>query len=138
MSPDYRSYSDTHPELTPAEVAKHCGVHRDTVVRYRRLHGASKPQAAKRSSGKTLDDFRKQYDEAYKIREGIKRHLAADAYMTDPEFRDACGVHISRWRRYADEDEFRAYRIRVRSVLYWGSQSTIRAMRRIIGIPEEA
>lgn len=85
MSMNYRSYSDTHPELTPAEVAKHCGVHRDTVVRYRRMkNGASKPQAArpaKRShntvtGGISLDGVRVSNDKPQSNLFSLKRGLA--------------------------------------------------------------
>jgi hypothetical protein len=87
---------------------------------------------------KTLGDFRKTFDIALRIREGIKRHLGGETYLSDTEFRERCAIHISRWRRYADEDEFRKNRYRFDGTLYWASESTMKQMKHIAGIPEEA
>ena len=83
-------------------------------------------------NGKTLDQFRKDHDVALKIRNGLKK--LEGVYMTDNEFRDFCGVHVSNWRRYADLDEFRDNKIRIQGVMHWAQASFIRKMKEILGI----
>ncbi|MEB3214482.1 MAG: hypothetical protein VKL39_24250 [Leptolyngbyaceae bacterium] len=90
----------------------------------------AKSAAAQRS----LSQFRDKYDIPFKIRNGIKRHLVGDVYMTDGEFRDACGVLLNSWRRNADLDEFAPYRYRFGGELLWANQDTMRTMKQIAGV----
>jgi hypothetical protein len=82
---------------------------------------------------RTLADFRREHDQVWKIRDGIKRLLRNGAYMTDGEFREAVGGSSTRWRAAADSPEFRENRYRVGGEWLWASKETIREMRKIKG-----
>ena len=90
-------------------------------------------QQATAKPGNTLSVFRNQFDVRLKIRKGIKRFLAG-VYMTDQQFREACGVPATEWRRYADESEFDGFRVKVRGVLYWAQPKMVAQMKEIAGI----
>ena len=85
------------------------------------------------TKGKTLDQFKKEFDIRVKIRDGIKR-IGAKTYMSDTEFREFCGVHISVWRRYAELDEFKQFRVRIQGAQYWAKAEMIAEMKDIVGI----
>lgn len=82
---------------------------------------------------RTLGDFQREHDQAWKIRDGLKRLFAGGVYMTDAEFRDAVSANPSRWRHAADSSEFSEYRYRVHGEVLWASKETIREMRKIRG-----
>jgi hypothetical protein len=82
---------------------------------------------------RTIADFRREHDQAWKIRDGIERLFDGGVIMTDAEFREAVSGHPSRWRASADASEFRENRYRVKGELFWASKETIREMRRICG-----
>lgn len=82
---------------------------------------------------RSLDDFRREHDQTWKIRDGIKRLFKGGVYMTDAEFREAVGGNLSRWRSAADASEFRENRYRVGGEWLWASKETIRQMRQIRG-----
>jgi hypothetical protein len=88
------------------------------------------------STGRTLELFRQTFDVPLRIRQGIRRHLVS-VYMTDQEFRESCGVPSTNWRRYADDDEFRANRGKFSGQTYWASETMMSKMKRIAGIPQE-
>lgn len=95
---------------------------------------APKPPAAPSSvKVRNLTDFRREHDQAWKIRDGLKRLFAGGVYMTDAEFRDAVSANPSRWRHAADSSEFSEYRYRVHGEVLWASKETIREMRKIRG-----
>lgn len=82
------------------KAAKAEGVARETL---RRAMGPSRPPAAPRLVGnRTLHEFRQEHDQAWKIRDGIKRHFKNGIYMTDSEFREAVGGWIVRVTVQAD------------------------------------
>lgn len=85
---------------------------------------------------RTLQDFRKTFDIALKIREGVKKFLSGDRYLPDAEFREMCGVHIAQWRRYADDDEFNKNHYKFAGQILWANENTMRQMKKIAGIPE--
>jgi hypothetical protein len=123
-----------------AECVRVFGCSRETATgKYRMVirGGNRAAQAAPVPAGRrTMDDFRKQYDVPYKIREGVKKHLDG-CYLTDQEFREACGVHVNVWRRHADSDEFREYQGRFSGTLYWAQTRMMSEMKHIAGIPVE-
>jgi hypothetical protein len=83
------------------------------------------------TKGKTLEQFKKTYDVREKIKDGIKR--IGNLIMTDTEFREFCGVHISVWRRYADDDMFSAYRMKHQGIIFWASAKNIPEMKLTVG-----
>jgi len=107
---------------------------KDRVIGY--AQAASAPdgtvQIGPKPAGKTLDQFRAQFDVREKIRAGLSRIGAV--YMTDTEFREFCGVPLNRWRRYADLEEFLPFRLRLSDVLYWASAEMIGEMKNIAGV----
>ncbi len=131
---------EKHGSITKASVNEHMS-HR----RLRRVlaggpdgltGGVPQKDHAKPSSGivaRTLDDFRQEHDQTFKIRDGLKRLFCAGVYMTDCEFRDAVRGNPARWRSAAEAAEFRDNRYRVAGELLWASKQTIREMRRIRG-----
>lgn len=91
----------------------------------------ARPAAA--GATRTLADFRRDHDQSWKIRDGLKRLFAGGAIMTDAEFREAVNGNPSRWRAAADQAEFREFRYRVGGELLWAAKDTIREMRKIRG-----
>ena len=89
--------------------------------------------ASVKAATRTLSDFRRQYDQTWKIRDGVKRLLVGDTYMTDSEFREAVGGHPQRWRAAADSMEFEASQFKHGDKLYWAGEDTILEMKRIVG-----
>jgi len=123
-----------HPDWPNTKIAAALGTSERSVRRALAAgQGAPQTAAAKEPDGRTLADFRREHDQAWKIRDGIKRLLRGDRYMTDAEFRDAVRGNTARWRAAADAQEFRANRYRVGGELLWASEDTIREMRRIRG-----
>jgi hypothetical protein len=94
--------------------------------------GPVQPTAAA-AAGKTLKDWQAQYDIKARIRENIAARLQG-VYLTDTEFREACDVPIGRWRRNAEDPEFKPYRLRLHEVTYWALPEMIRQMREIAGV----
>jgi hypothetical protein len=84
-------------------------------------------------TGRNLADFRKEHDQSWKIRDGLRRLFAGGVYMTDAEFRQAVGGNSARWRLAADDKEFIPNRYRVNGEVLWASAATIKEMRRIKG-----
>ena len=104
-----------------------------------RLHGKKPgrlrlaPAILATTPARTLVDFRKEHDQTWKIRDGIKRMFSGGVIMTDSEFREAVCGNPSRWRAAADATEFKDNRYRVQGELLWASAETIREMRKIRG-----
>mgnify|MGYP001617075744 CR=1 FL=1 len=92
-----------------------------------------KTPSATTTATRTLDDFRREHDQTWKIRDGLKRLFKGGTYMTDAEFREAVGGNSARWRSAADASEFREYKYRVGGEWLWASKDTIKAMRQIKG-----
>ena len=120
--------------------AKAAGVSRKAI--WRALHGQggkgrakakAAPKATPQVAGRTIADFRKEHDQTWKIRDGIRRLFGGGVIMTDAEFRAVVGGHAARWRTAADDAEFRGNRYRVGGELLWASVSTITEMRKIRG-----
>jgi len=82
---------------------------------------------------KTISDFRREHDQSWKIRDGLKHLFAGGRYLTDAEFREAVKGNPSRWRAAADRAEFKDNRYRVQGETLWASADTILEMRRIRG-----
>jgi hypothetical protein len=90
-----------------------------------------------RSCKRTLDSFRQQYDDSLiipaKIEEGIEKFLkdgSEPAWMRDFEFREACGVPVAKWRRYADD--YKGLQVKVGSEIIWGHPDIVDEMRRAV------
>jgi hypothetical protein len=120
-----------------AECIKATGAHRDSVVRVMRHMGigggAGKAPVVSGAPQRTLADFRREHDQVWKIRDGIKRLFRGKEILTDAEFRQAVGGNPSRWRSAADMEEFRANRYRVSGEMLWAGANTINEMRKIRG-----
>ena len=83
--------------------------------------------------GKSMEQFRQQFDVKLRIRQGIKKHLAG-CYMTDQEFRDACGVSSAEWRKHAYEMEFDQNRAKIRGQTFWAQAKMLNEMKNIAGV----
>lgn len=86
------------------------------------------------SQHRTLQDFRRDNDEAWKIRDGLKRLFAGGVYMTDSEFREAVRGNPGRWRVAADCAEFKENRFRYRGETLWAGKDAIAEMKSIVGM----
>jgi len=93
---------------------------------------SSKPTEEK-SRGKSMDQFRSVFDIKLRICKGVSTILRG-VYMTDQEFREACGIASNEWRRYADDSEFDACRCRLRGQIMWAQPKMMKEMREIAGI----
>lgn len=81
-----------------------------------------------------LDGFKQLYDKSVnipsKIKKGIDQYLKKTGWMYDDDFRRACGVKSTDWRRYARE--FEQLQMRVdNGVLVWGHPDIIDQMREV-------
>lgn len=85
------------------------------------------------SKGKTLSQFRTQFDVREKIRQGIKSHLK-NITMTDQEFREACQVPVNEWRRFASLDEFSQYTAKLKGTVFWARPEMLLEMKEILGV----
>jgi hypothetical protein len=83
--------------------------------------------------GKSLAQFKDQYDVKLRIRQGIKKYLTG-VYMTEQELRDACGISTTDWRRYADEGEFDGFRVKIRGQIFWAQPKMLAEMKSIAGV----
>ena len=114
--------------------AKAAGMARTT---FRRLCDGQAATRGAAAGGKqathTLAEFRREHDQAWKIRDGLRRLFGGQTYMTDAEFREAVSGNPARWRAAADQSEFAQHRYRVGGELLWASKETIREMRKIKG-----
>lgn len=94
------------------------------------------PPAAPRT--RTLDAFRKAYDDSIiipeRIEEGINRYLTEagePSWMSDRDFREALGVPVGKWRRYADD--YRHLQVTVPGGgIVWGHPEIIDEMRKAV------
>jgi len=129
-----------NPNHTPAQIAKNMHRWGVTAAMAREVMtgiGASpgqstKPVAtSKRKVGRTFGDFAKEHDIAGKIKEAITEHLPrnGELYYTDDEFREMCGVHVNRWRRYADMEQFAPFQIKIAGRTHWAPTAMIEKMR---------
>lgn len=125
-----------------SEIAAAVGVAKSTVQEAfagaKRNHRAGiaakpKPTAPEAAPSRTLADFRREHDQTWKIRDGLRRLFAGQVIMTDAEFREAVSGNPSRWRAAADQSEFKEHRYRVGGELLWAGKETIREMRKIRG-----
>jgi hypothetical protein len=90
------------------------------------------PKTKLRIKKHSLDDFRVENDFSFKIEKAIDE--LGDGYLTENEFKLVCGVPASYFRRFADLPEFRNNHFRLRDVVYWASEKTIKQMKEIVGI----
>jgi hypothetical protein len=116
---------------TKAAAARAAGIPVSTFKRV--FDGGGMREHNSESPTKTLQDFRKEHDQTWKIRDGLRRLFSGQVIMTDAEFRDAVGGNPSRWRSAADQSEFKPNRYRVSGELLWASKETIIEMRKIRG-----
>lgn len=90
------------------------------------------PKTKLRIKKHSLDDFRVENDFSFKIEKAIDE--LGDGYLTENEFKLVCGVPVNYFRRFADLPEFRNNHFRLRDVVYWASEKTIKQMKEIVGI----
>lgn len=129
-------YLRNHPTMAARKIAMMFeGVSRRWLQEQKKLlgTGGSLKKVAAAPTGRTIGDFRKQHDQTWKIRDGLKRLFSGGVIMTDAEFREAVGGTSNRWRAAADATEFAPNRYRVKGDLLWASKETITEMRRIMG-----
>lgn len=81
--------------------------------------------------GKSLEHFRAEHDIALRIARGIERHLNG-VYMTEQEFREACGINTTLFARY--RDDFDQNRLRIGDKWFWAKPEMIAEMKQIAGI----
>lgn len=131
-------------ELNIAEACRKIGLNPSTGARYiRKLKNADTSipiteKIKKTSSGGGLDAFREQFDDSIivpkAIERGIKDHLTNQRgepdWKYDRDFREACGVSIGKWRRYADD--YKHLQVQKDSLIIWGHPDIIDEMRRAI------
>jgi len=99
---------------------------------------ATKPiKPIKKKTKRTLEVFKQTFDNSIiipkKITEGIDKYLMVDgepSYMSDTEFREACGLVVTKWRRYADEFKHLQCKIPGGGTVYWGHPDIIDEMRK--------
>jgi len=92
----------------------------------------------KMRGGGGLEAFQKLYDDdliiPQKIDEGIEKYLYNEDgepdWLYDREFRELCGVSISKWRRYADD--YKHLQVRVKEDLVWAHPGIIEELRRMV------
>lgn len=135
---------ERNPGHTPAQIARNVrGSHvHDVLAVIGGTKGQPCPQTPTVASRKktesdaatrTLADFRREHDQAWKIRDGLNRLFGGQVIMTDAEFREAVCGNPNRWRSAADQTEFKENRYRVGGEVLWASKETILEMRKIRG-----
>jgi len=87
--------------------ARALGIPRTTLQNMLKRPAGSAVQDKAEQVGRTLADFRREHDQTWKIRDGLKRLFNGGIIMTDAEFREAVSGNPSRWRAAADQSEFR-------------------------------
>lgn len=122
------------------EVAKQIGSTPKTVESYLLDFKREdvKVKVKKPKSGGGLTKFKELFDDSHiipqKIEEGIQKHLVNSKgepdWMYDRDFREACGVSVNKWRRYADE--YKHLQVRKDSLVIWGHPDIIEDMRLIL------
>lgn len=99
---------------------------------------AKKKSGRAAGRGRDITQFQTIYDDNVKIpqliEEGIEKHLrTADgtpAWLYDKEFREACGVPVSRWRRYADD--YKHLQANARGDIVWAHPDIIQNIREML------
>ena len=82
-----------------------------------------------------INEFRDQFDDSViipkLIEEGIEKYLTKPdgepAWMTDKDFREACGVPHGKWRRYAED--YKHIQAKKGDLHFWGHPDIIDEMR---------
>ena len=121
-----------HPDWDNGRVANAVHARVPDVLRVRDgKQAVVVPELPKR--GKSMDQFRQQFDVKLRIRQGVKKHLQG-VYMTDQEFREACGISTTEWRRYSEEIEFDTFRAKIRGQILWAAPKMLLEMKSIAGI----
>ena len=90
------------------------------------------PKTKLRIKKHSLDHFRLDNDFGLKIEKAVDE--LGEGYLTENEFKLVCGVPASYFRRFADLPEFRNNHFKLRDVVYWASEKTIKQMKEIVGI----
>ena len=137
------AYIRSHPATIASRIAHNLGAHGVTGERVRALWAVAKqadapatvhtaPKPPVRVKPKTMDDFRRAFDNPQKIRNGLSA-LAEGAYFTEEEFRVFCNIPQQLWRRNAELSEFSDNHLKVAGVVHWGRKGTIQEMKTIVG-----
>ena len=130
------------------EAAKKLGLSRKTVeshIRKAKARGlfvaegpAKKAAGPGRRGALGYEDFCNRYDDSKiipsKIESGVELHLMKNgepAAMKEHEFREACGVPVGKWRRYAEA--YAHLQIKVPGgLVYWAHPAIIDRLREVI------
>jgi hypothetical protein len=136
-------------QQTAKEASEKIGRHiSDNAARfqYQQEKGSGRPRPTTRAGraaatksnkrkGHSLEEFRKTFDVAQKIRDKVVELLnnGGEEYWTDDEFRQLCGVSVQNWRRHAELDEFKDYQFRKPGFHAWAPPSVVEEMKEITG-----
>lgn len=126
-----------HPDWTIHKIAKnHRGADVEMVRRIKGGKGVAEVESIGTITGKTMADFRERFDSKHIIQKAVAKYLGANGkhYYTDHEFRDLCGIHPQQWRRYSEDEEFDAYRLRRAHHNLWAPTKMIQQMKQILCI----
>jgi hypothetical protein len=81
----------------------------------------------------TIEDVMRQYHVPTKIKSTISSHLEGrNALYDDDSFRKLCEVPVQNWRRNADLAEFASNKIKISSVLHWGSVENCKRIKQML------
>lgn len=81
------------------------------------------------SKVKSLNDFRSQFDNIYKIKVAIAK-LPADGYLTEMEFREFAGVSAVNLSRF--KEKFEENQLKTKDKTYWAKAPFIKKMKQVI------
>ena len=138
-----RKLWDADPQFNRKKAAEDLKVNIRTVHKWISVfknEGGSTPQTkpvTKIKPDGNLNHFRANFDDSVVIpgliEDGIEKYLVSNgepAYMTDRKFREACGISITKWRRYADD--FKYLQVSKNQEIYWGHPDIIDEMRKAV------
>lgn len=139
------------PDFNKQKAADEIGVHIRTINKWLQedLHQSTpkinikdrrkrKKDRRRRKSGGGIDAFRMRYDNSVKIptiiEDGIEKYLTNTKgepdWMRDKDFREACGVPVTKWRRYAED--YKDYQVVANGEIIWGHPDIIDEMRKAV------
>lgn len=95
---------------------------------YNKVHLSSPISLSMPIAGLSEKELRLKHDNAYKIREGVKK-LQKDRYFTDQQMREFCKVVSQAWRGYSEMPEFEKYKIKLSGIIYWGTPECIKKLK---------
>ena len=124
----------------PHKASEEIKLNISSIYRYKRDFESSNLAnlIEKPKGGGGFEAFREKFDDSLiipdKIKEGIKKFLVNGKgepdCMYDQDFREACGIPPSKWRRYADD--FKTLQVKKDNLIIWGHPEIIEQMRMVL------